>query len=58
MTLKVSNAVSVSKTKFYERLATKPNDPKTASKAYLFILKTFSKGTKIPFIPCIARKQR
>ena len=34
MTLEVSNAMSISTTKYYERLAIKLNDPQTASKTY------------------------
>ena len=53
MTLEVSNAISISKTKYYEPLATKLNDPQTASKTYWSILKTFVNGTKIPVIPTL-----
>ena len=51
MTPEVSNALSISKTKYYERLPIKLNDPQTASKTYWSILKTFVNGTKISVIP-------
>ena len=34
MTLEVSNAISISTTKYYERVAIKLNDSQTASKTY------------------------
>ena len=34
MALEVSNILSISKAKYYERLAIKLNDPQTASKTY------------------------
>ena len=38
--------------KYHECLLTnKINDPKTASKTYWTILKTFKNGSKIPLIP-------
>ena len=37
--------------KYHERLANNLNDPKTASKTYWVILKTFVNGNKIPLIP-------
>ena len=46
-----SDAITSSKLKYYEYLANKLNDPKTASKTYWKILKTFVNGTKIPLIP-------
>ena len=51
MTLELSNAISFSKAKYYERLAFKLNDPKTALKTFWSILKTFVNGSKIPLIP-------
>ena len=42
--------ISFSKAKYYERLAAKLNDPKTAPKTYWSNLKTFVHGSKIPLI--------
>ena len=50
-TLELSNAITFSKAKYHEKLATKLNDPKTAPKTYWSILKTFVNGSKIPLIP-------
>ena len=47
----ISHAITSSKLKWYEDLANKLNDPKTARKTYWKILKTFVNGTKIPLIP-------
>ena len=47
----ISDAITSSKLKYYERLANKLNDLKTAPKSYSKILKTFVNGTKIPLIP-------
>ena len=47
----ISDAITSSKLKFYEGLANKLNDPKTAPKTYWKILKAFANGTKIPLIP-------
>ena len=47
MTLEVSNAISISKTK-YECLAIKFNDTQSACKTNWSILKTFVNGKKIP----------
>ena len=51
ITLELSNAITFSKAKYYERLAIKLNYPKTAPKTYWSILKTFVNGSKIPLIP-------
>ena len=53
ITQDISNAVNSSKLKYSERLALKLNDPKTASKTYWKILKTFVNRTKIPLIPSL-----
>ena len=58
MTLEVSNTLSISKTKYYERLAIKLTDPQTASKTYWSILKTSANGTKIPVIPPLLEKNK
>ena len=50
VTLNISNAISTSKLKYHEGLASKPNDPKTALKIYQTTLKTFINGSKIPLI--------
>ena len=47
----VSELVSSSKSEYYNRLASKLNDPKTSSKTYWSILKTFYNGKKVPLIP-------
>ena len=51
LTLHISNAISSSELNYHECLANKLNDPKTAPKTYLTILKTFLNGSKIPLIP-------
>ena len=51
LTLDILNAISSSKLKYHERLANKLNDPKTSSKTYWTIFKTFVNGSKIPLIP-------
>ena len=51
LTQDISDAITSSKLKYYEGLANKLNDPKTAPKSYLKILQTFVNGTKIPAIP-------
>ena len=47
MTLDVSNSISVSKTKYFDRLAINLEDCQTAPKTYWSILKTFVNGAKI-----------
>ena len=51
LTQDISGAITSSRLKYYERLANKLNDPKTAPKTYWKILKTFVNDTKIPLIP-------
>ena len=51
LTQDISDAITSSKLKYYESLANKLNDPKTALKTYWKILKTFVNGTMIPLIP-------
>ena len=51
LTQDISNAITSSKLKYYERFANKLSDPKAAQKTYWKILKTFLNGTKIPLIP-------
>ena len=38
---------------YYYQLAQKLNDPKTSSKTYWSILKTFYNGKKVPLIPTL-----
>ena len=52
-TADISNAVSSSKRKYKERLTKKLNDPRTVTKTYRSILKTFVNGAKIPLIPLL-----
>ena len=51
LTQDMQDAITSSKLKYYEGLANKLNDPKTAPKTYWKILKTLVNGTKIPLIP-------
>ena len=51
----ISQLISESKDKYYNKLAMKLNNPKTSSKTYWFILKTFYNGRKIPTIPPILK---
>ena len=51
ITLELLNAIRFSKATYHEKLAIKLNGPKTATKAYCSILKTFANGSKIPLIP-------
>ena len=51
----VSQLISESKDKYYNKLAMKLNNPKTSSKTYWSILKTFYNGRKIPIIPPILK---
>ena len=53
LTQDISDAIISSKLKHYEGLANKLKDPKTASKTYWKILKTFLNGAKIPLIPSL-----
>ena len=51
----LSQLISESKDKYYNILAMKINNPKTSSKTYCSILKTFYNGRKIPIIPPILK---
>ena len=51
----VSQLISESKDKYYNKLSMKLNNPKTSSKTYWSILKTFYNGRKIPIIPPILK---
>ena len=50
MALDVSNSISVSKTKYFDRLAINLEDCQSAPKTDRSIFKTFVNGTKIPNI--------
>ena len=52
---KVSQLISESKEKYYNKLSMELNNPKTSSKTYWSILKTFYNGRKIPIIPPILK---
>ena len=47
----VSELVCKSKDDYHKQLATKLTNPKTSSKTYWSILKTFYNGKKVPLIP-------
>ena len=49
----LNDIISKSKNEYYNRIAIKLNDPKTSSKAYWSILKSFFGDKKIPVIPPI-----
>ena len=53
LTQDISDAIPSFKLKYYEGLANKLNDPKTAPKIYWKILKAFVNGTDIPLIPTL-----
>ena len=46
----ILHTITSSKLKYYEDIANKLSDPKTAPKTFWTILKTFINGTKIPLI--------
>ena len=52
----VSQLISESKDKYYNKLSMRLNNPKTSSKTYWSILKTFYNGRKIPIIPPILKE--
>ena len=47
----VSELVCKNKDDYHKQLATKLTNPKTSSKTYWSILKTFYNGKKVPLIP-------
>ena len=51
----VSQLISESKDTYYNKLSMELNNPKTSSKTYWSILKTFYNGRKIPIIPPILK---
>ena len=52
----VSQLILKSKDKYHNKLSVKLNHPKTSSKTYWSILKTFYNGRKIPIIPPILKE--
>ena len=52
----VPQLISESKDKYYNKLSMELNNPKTSSKTYWSILKTFYNGRKIPIIPPILKE--
>ena len=55
----VSQLISESKDKYYNKLSIKLNNPKTSSKTYYWpILKTFYNGRKISIIPPILNESK
>ena len=53
ITTTISKTIIDSRSEYFHRLSVKLNNPKTSSKAYWKILKTFTNGKKIPSIPPI-----
>ena len=51
----VSQIILESKDKYYNKLTFKFNNPKTSSKTYCSILKTFYNGRKTPIIPPLVK---
>ena len=47
----ISNLITKSKEKYYQRINVKLNDPSLSNKTYWSILKTFYNGKKVPIIP-------
>ena len=52
---KVSQLISESKDMYYHNFSMKLKNPKTSSKTYWSILKTFYNGRKIPIIPPVLK---
>ena len=49
--IEISNLISKSKEKYYQRINAKLNDPSLSNKTYWSILKAFYNGKKVPIIP-------
>ena len=47
----ISNLITKSKEKYYQRINAKLNDPSLSNKTYWSILKTFYNSEKVPIIP-------
>ena len=47
----ISNRITKSKEKYYQRINTKLNDPLLSNKTYWSILKSFYNGKKVSIIP-------
>ena len=52
----ISNLITKSKEKYYQRINAKLNDPSLNDKTYWSILKTFYNGKKVPIIPPLFNK--
>ena len=48
--IEISNLITKSKEKYYQRINTKLNDPSLSKKTYWSILKTFYNGKNVPII--------
>ena len=51
--IEISNLITKSKEKYYQRINTKLNDHSLSNKTYWSILKTFYNGKKVPIIPLL-----
>ena len=49
--IEISNLITKSKEKYYQRNNAKLNDPSLSNKTYCSILKTLHNGKKVPIIP-------
>ena len=49
--IEISNLITKSKEKYYQRISAKLNDPSLSNETYWSILKTFYNGKKVPIIP-------
>ena len=58
MLYEISDLIFNRKNVYYNQLAQKLNDPKTSSKTYWSILKTFCNGKKVPLIPSLFIKNK
>ena len=47
----ISNLITKSREKYYQRIKAKLNGPSLSNKTYWSILKTFYNGKKVPIIP-------
>ena len=48
--IEISNLITKSKEKYYQRINAKLNDPSLSNKTYWSILKTFYNGKKVPIM--------
>ena len=49
--IEISNLITKSKEKYYQRISAKLNDPSLSNKTYWSKLKTFYNGKKVPIVP-------